>query len=382
MIRYPPLASAVGRLHEAALAAEAIPFEAVGQAVGASYTLLFSERTTDGKVESPLVQGVDQAYGTRLQHAATERLLPGWLRGLHSGIVVDRAALQRDHDFAHSAFFDYVVRPEGRFHCLITTPYVTPTHRYHLIVGRPFNRTDFTPVDIGALQALMPFIGRLIATEREAARVKDKADGLASAFDCMSANVLILSPHGGVEFANTGAKRLLGLRDGLHLANAPPASAPLSATLTAADPVANSKLQRAVSQVMAIDGPSESELHLPRPSGCAPFHVMVRRLSGTTDPLFPHAATATRAMVVIQELDPQEPVNGWSIGQIYGLTAKELEIAVLLSRGQDLRSAAATLGISYNTARCHLRHAYEKMDVHHQGDLVRMVLNASPRLRR
>ena len=355
------------------MAGEAIPFGAVGQAVGASYTLLFAEREADGKVESPQVQGVDQAYGRRLQQAAVERLLPNWLRGLNSGGVVDRAALQRDHDFAHSAFFDYVVRPEGRFHCLIATPYATPTHRYHLIVGRPFNRRDFTPNDVGVLQALLPFIGRVIATEREAARARNEATGLMSAFDRMSANVLVLSSHDKVEFANTGAKRLLELRDGLLLANA---------TLIATDPVANAQLHRAISQVTKPDAASETAFHLPRPSGCPPFCVTLLRLDGTSDLALHRAASPTRAMLVIQEPDPQELVDGWSVGRIYGLTAKELETAVLLSRGQDLRSVAVTLGISYNTARCHLRHVYEKTNVHHQGDLIRMVLNASPRLRR
>ncbi len=373
MIPYPPLASAVERLDEAALSGEAIPFSAVGQAVGASYTLLFAERETDGNVESPLVQGVDPAYGRRLQLAASERLLPKWLRGLKSGIVVDRAALQRDHDFTHSAFFDYVVRPEGRFHCLITTPCITPTHRYHLIVGRPVGRLDFTAADVGVLQTLLPFIGRMIAMERDAARARDQAVSLMSAFDQMSANVLVLSAEGRVEFANMGAKRLLQLRDGLQLADA---------TLTTADPFSSAQLRQAVSQVTAANGATEIALHLPRPSGCSPFGVTVLRLEPKPGPHSLSGAGRAYAMLLIQTPDPQERVDGWSVGRIYGLTARELDIAVLLSRGQDLRHVADTLGISYNTARCHMRHIYEKTNVHHQGDLIRMMLNASPRLRR
>ena len=361
------LRSAAALLDQAVTYEAAIPFEALRGAVAASYTLLFAERVDDRRVETAVVDGVDPGYGTRLQVAATERLLPGWLPGLAEGIVVDRAALARDRDFAHSAFFDYVIRPEGRFHCLIATPYVTPTRRYHLIVGRPQRSPDFGAVDARVLRARMPYVGRLIRLENNAAAAHSKADGSMSAFDCLAENVIVLSGRGEVEFANAGAKRLLALKDGLQVERG---------TLRSGDPATTSLLGRIVATVMAAGEPDEMALHVPRPSRCPPFHVRVRRVCVGTDPAAPG-----RAMLLIQQPEPEHLVDGWSVGKMYGLTAKELDVAVLLARGCDLRGAASTLGMSYQTARFHLRRVFAKTDLHRQSDLVRLVLNASPQLR-
>ena len=357
------------RLDDAVAHEAAIPFDALRGAVAASYTLLFAERVEDRQVESPVVEGVDQGYGTRLQFAATERLLPPWLCGLDEGIVVDRAAMARDRDFAHSAFFDYVIRPEGRFHCLIATPYVTPTRRYHLIVGRPFRAADFGQADACILRALMPYVAQLIRLENDAAAAHARSDDLLAAFDCLAENVIVLSGRAQVAFANAGAKRILALKDGLRIERS---------TLRGADPAATSLLAEAVAAVTAPDGPDEVAVHLPRPSRCPPLQVRVRRTAGAAEA---SGTPNARAVLLIQQPEPEHLVDGWSVGRIYGLTARELDVAVLLARGCDLRSTAAELGMSYQTARFHLRRVFAKTDLHRQSDLVRLVLNASPQLR-
>ena len=155
-----PLAAA--HLQDVAAHGGELPLGAVTDAMDAAYALLFAERVTDGRVEAPLLAGIDPAYGNRLRHAGSLHLLPPWLRGIECGAVMDRATLQRDHDFARSPFFDYVVRPEGRFHCLISTPHVTPLQRFHLIVGRPVGKDDFSGGDVRVLHALLPYVGGLI----------------------------------------------------------------------------------------------------------------------------------------------------------------------------------------------------------------------------
>ncbi len=364
---------AVGRLSDALIDGSDIPFQPVCDAVGASYSLLFSEQQIDGRVDDTVVQGVDPAYAQRLKNASAERLLPIWLRDLDTGTVVDRAALQRDHDFARSPFFDYVVRPEGRFHCLISTPFVSDTQRYHLIVGRPFHREDFAPSDVRVLRTLLPYIGRAIALEHEAAAAKSDATSLRLAFDHLASNVLIVAQDGRLRFANIGATRLLQVRDGLGLAGD---------IITASSPAANSMLQQSIQRVLTAEGGAETSLHLPRPSGCPPLQVRILRLEMQTEPVPGNGLLAGRVMIVVQEHELDDQVDGWSIGKIYGLSPKELEVSVLLARGQTLRTASSTLGISYNTARCHLRRALDKTSNHRQSDLIRMVLNASPRLRR
>jgi DNA-binding CsgD family transcriptional regulator len=58
----------------------------------------------------------------------------------------------------------------------------------------------------------------------------------------------------------------------------------------------------------------------------------------------------------------------------YGLTPKEAETALGLIDGQSAEVIAATLGISINTVRTHLKRVYEKVGVQSQTELVARLL--------
>lgn len=54
----------------------------------------------------------------------------------------------------------------------------------------------------------------------------------------------------------------------------------------------------------------------------------------------------------------------------YGLSPRETEIANLLVRGRDLPFIRDTLYISRNTINTHIRHIYEKMNIHSKQELI------------
>ena len=51
------------------------------------------------------------------------------------------------------------------------------------------------------------------------------------------------------------------------------------------------------------------------------------------------------------------------------LTPQELQIALLLAGGRTTREAAATLFLSPKTIEYHLRHVYQKLDIHSREEL-------------
>lgn len=61
-----------------------------------------------------------------------------------------------------------------------------------------------------------------------------------------------------------------------------------------------------------------------------------------------------------------------SIAETYGLTAKETEILEHLVRKQTLDQIAATLVVSKNTVRTHVRNLYAKVGAHSQSDVYRL----------
>ncbi len=358
------LASTVGQLRESTSGLQPVPLSAVNDAIGSTYALLFAESMADGRVQNPMVEGVDQAYGDRLTRAAAHRMLPDWLHGLPLGTVLDRATLQRDHDFARSAFFDYVVRPEGRFHCLVTTPYVTPTQRFHLIVGRPMAHGDFSTDDLRVVRALLPHVGCLIANGATLNASKTDTTVLASALDRMPEAVVLVSPGCRLVFANKGGRRLLNLGDGLRLSG--------GAVVTGAA-TTDAALRHAVA--LAI-GPSAgaAPIHVRRPSGLPPLAIRVRSLRDEPEQPPERGAEPALAMLEISEPSAPASLDGGRLARAFGLTNKERDLVAHLAQGFDLRHASQALGVSYHTARHHLRHVFAKTETHRQTELVRMVL--------
>ncbi len=68
-----------------------------------------------------------------------------------------------------------------------------------------------------------------------------------------------------------------------------------------------------------------------------------------------------------------------SAAKIYALSRTQEKLACEVIAGRDLTTAAATLGISPNTAKTHLQRIYDKIGVRTQPALVRLLLNADRR---
>lgn len=61
------------------------------------------------------------------------------------------------------------------------------------------------------------------------------------------------------------------------------------------------------------------------------------------------------------------------LGSQGGLTEREMEILSLLARGRDGRFIAEEYVLSYNTVKTHIKHIYQKLDVHSRQELIDVV---------
>ncbi|MFN3803211.1 response regulator [Belliella pelovolcani] len=75
------------------------------------------------------------------------------------------------------------------------------------------------------------------------------------------------------------------------------------------------------------------------------------------------------AKLVIQSMQkPLQSVN-------YGLTEREKDVLVSLSKGNSFKLIAADCKISIDTVRTHIKHIYEKLQVHCQTEAVSKAIN-------
>ena len=76
---------------------------------------------------------------------------------------------------------------------------------------------------------------------------------------------------------------------------------------------------------------------------------------------------AMRVIKLFREVRPPEKVD-------YDLTPHETRMLKLLVEGHNYTTAAEELGVSYNTIKFHMRHIYEKLQVHSKSEAVAKAL--------
>lgn len=76
---------------------------------------------------------------------------------------------------------------------------------------------------------------------------------------------------------------------------------------------------------------------------------------------------ASRVIKLFREVRPPERVD-------HDLTPHETRLLKLLVEGHNYTTAAVELGVSYNTIKFHMRHIYEKLQVHSKSEAVAKAL--------
>ena len=197
---------------------------------------------------------------------------------------------------------------------------------------------------------------------------------LAEAIDRLPTGLVLLDAQRRVVISNRGAERIADQKDGLRI---DPLHGPI-----AEDARENATLQSLIAD--ALDASRMSDFGRPgflgihRPSGQRPYALMVT-------PLVPERAggLGAEAVVAIFFADPSArlPAGSQVLEDLYDFTHSEAELVRLLSTGMSLEEAAQERGVSLNTARSHLKHAFSKTGTSRQGELVRLIVTGGGQIR-
>ena len=91
----------------------------------------------------------------------------------------------------------------------------------------------------------------------------------------------------------------------------------------------------------------------------------IREAASGGAPMSPEVAS--RVIKLFREIRPPEKVD-------YDLTPHETRLLKLLVEGHNYTTAGEELGVSYNTIKFHMRHIYEKLQVHSKSEAVAKAL--------
>lgn len=245
---------------------------------------------------------------------------------------------------------------DGHFLCLRRSSGST---NLSVLLWRPLAEPPFNEAEQDRIGRKADDLWSLLSASHHFLRQSEQIHVLYGLFESLSVPLFVVDPTLRVHDANPAAGELLGRDDGIALKGGKLACA------SASD---NGHLRRLLS------GPA-----LARTRG-----VSIER-KRSSHPYLATALPASRSngsrplfLLAIRDLGTGQPSTTEIDGQAFGLTKAEGRLAQLLVRGHNLTSAAATLGISMNTARTHMKHIYEKTATSRQSQLVQLLSRSAP----
>ncbi|MGX9392264.1 helix-turn-helix transcriptional regulator [Nitrobacteraceae bacterium UC4446_H13] len=229
-----------------------------------------------------------------------------------------------------------------------------------LVIERGDKQGFFSTSEQKELVRLRPYLNRaaLLSSNLSFAN----ATGMVDAYQSLGCPSFLLDRDGRVIRVNTVAEKLIG--DGLSLAQGV-----LGCSL--ADD--NRELAGLVARLCRSPGIADTDALPPvvvrRPTK-RPLIVEGIRIAGMASAVF----SSAKAILLISDTErPSADPSMDLLRETFGLTRAEATLVSHLAREVPLPLAAELLGISFETARSHLKHIFAKTGTNRQSDLLRLI---------
>ena len=271
-------------------------------------------------------------------------------------------------EFEKTELYRLCMAPGGLHDSLGADIRVEDSLEARLRIARARGSRPFGKAEKQLCAALLPHLERAVRIHVRLHRVESERALYAGAVEQLAVGAVILDGKGMVSGANQRATQLLARRDGLWADHG---------TLRVHSPREAAELKRILAAVLEerrAGGPGLVQaMRLSRPSGRADLGLIVRPL-----PQDPAAESSELPGVAVFISDPEDrseaPVA--VLAKLFGFTPTESQLALALANGLNLDEVAATLGMTRNTARAHLRSVFTKTGISRQSALVRLILKS------
>ncbi|MAY35032.1 MAG: hypothetical protein CMN84_02925 [Spongiibacteraceae bacterium] len=226
----------------------------------------------------------------------------------------------------------------------------------------------FTRDERALLNRLIPHLKRALRIHSRLESVSSEKELYAQAVSQLSVATFFLNDKGHLIEANPMGERLLDADRGISLS---------AGKLVLERPVDTQKLKVAIEAALKARVHGDTVFAQAMPvydhSGECQLGLTVRPLAVKR-----HRETDQEAVIAVFVSDATARVEApqTSLTQLFGLTPAESRLATALANGLSLDDASASLHISRNTARAHLRSIFSKTGVSQQTQLVSLILKS------
>lgn len=278
---------------------------------------------------------------------------------VHDGLVIS----EREKD--RHLFYDWTGRHSDTRFRLVGRVRPAPAVHAGVALHRTRRRGRYEVRDLEQFEFLYRHLQRALSIGYRLGALGALQKCTAELLDRHPAAVLLLDGQKRVVYANSRAETVRAARDGIDWSGEG-----ISAQRRQDDETLQSLIAGALSPV-SMNGALGGVTHVERPSGKRPYAVVVSATSGK----YP-ALAVLRPAICVMITDPalEYILPNYRLQAAFGLTDAEARLAALLGAGEDLRTAAAKLAITYGTARTRLTEIFEKTQTRRQGELIKLLL--------
>lgn len=274
-------------------------------------------------------------------------------------------------EFEQTGFYRGFFSTLNLFHVLNLTVLLEDDLASSISVSRSKEMGIYTDAEAAIFRALLPHLQRAFRIGNLLADLQIERDMLSQTLDKVPQGALVINQLGYSIFMNQSAQQMLARQDGLALdAKGKLQVAPRTIAIQLQE------LIRRVSQRQPILNNFTHErggvLQIERPSGLRPYSLLIAPLNLE---LAQRNYQQAAALIFITDPEAQPEPPTQVLQSLYGLTPAEAKLAALLAQGKNVMAAAAELGVTYNTARTHLKRIFKKTGTRRQSELVKLLLS-------
>jgi PAS domain-containing protein len=278
---------------------------------------------------------------------------------VHDGLVIT----EREKD--RHAYYDWHARYSDLRYRLVGQVCPAPAVHAGVALHRTRDIGRYESTDIEMFTAVYRHLARALTIGFQLGSLGTMQQCVAELLDRNPAAVILLDAHHRVVYTNRRAEALFAAHDGVALS---------THGIRVLDRHHNETLQRLIAEAaiaIAKGVDPGGILRIPRPSGKRPYAALVAPMSRN----YPALSKLRPAVcVVITDSDAEVLVSTGRLQATFALTEAEARMAGLLAAGEDLRGAAAKLGITYGTARVRLAEIFQKTETRRQSELIKVLL--------
>ena len=263
-------------------------------------------------------------------------------------------------------FYNTVLRPRALTEILAVNLHRDETTLAPVMLFRERKQPLFDERGLDTMRRLAPHLNRALRITLRLGEMEQRALALAEMSDRALAAVVVTDAFGCISEANSPARAILAENDGLTVRDG---------ELSAWRSDDNARLARLILEAAGgVDGLTfinrSGVMQITRPSCRRPLALVVSPTHNRASPFGrSHAVT-------IAFTDPEHAPEAEAdlLARLYGFTAREAAVAVLLVQGHSPSEAADELAMTANTVRTHIRHVFDKTGVERMSDLIRLML--------